>query len=121
MWAPALLRDVKGVYNGPCPPGPSDSPQAEAAFNSEFGVGGNHEVALVGYNARGGIANNGTYIKIKNSWGGAVASCLDAKSVCVQPREEAGTDSGAPRKPRLPEWAPQGVPCTAGFLAVLPL
>ncbi len=45
MWAPALLRDVKGIYNGPCPDTLPANNDVKATYFNTYGLGENHEVA----------------------------------------------------------------------------
>ncbi|GAB4816650.1 hypothetical protein N2152v2_003696 [Parachlorella kessleri] len=75
LWAPALLRDVKGgIFNAPCPDSPAANDDVRATYSTVYGPGENHEVAVVGYNARAGIGSNTSYITIKNSWGEGVGT-----------------------------------------------
>ena len=45
MWAPALLRDVKGIYNGACPDTLPANDDIKATYFNTYGLGENHEVA----------------------------------------------------------------------------
>ncbi|GAB4816654.1 hypothetical protein N2152v2_003700 [Parachlorella kessleri] len=74
MWAPALLRDVKGIYNGPCPDTLPANNDVKATYFNTYGLGENHEVAVVGYDASGGIGAPSSYITFKNSWGEGVGN-----------------------------------------------
>ncbi|GAB4816653.1 hypothetical protein N2152v2_003699 [Parachlorella kessleri] len=68
-----LLRDVRGgIFNAPCPDSPSANDDVKATYVNTFGQGENHEVAVIGYNARAGIGSKDSYFRIKNSWGNQV-------------------------------------------------
>ncbi|GAB4823369.1 hypothetical protein N2152v2_010415 [Parachlorella kessleri] len=74
VWWPAYVRDVRGLFNGGCPSKPADSEDADGQYSSQYGVGANHEMLVVGYDARGGIGAPNSYFKVKNSWGTAVGN-----------------------------------------------
>jgi hypothetical protein len=67
-----------GLFNGACPDKPSESEDIDARYNSQYGVGSNHEVVVVGYDARGGIGSDTSYFKIKVMPGTWLETCLHA-------------------------------------------